>query len=559
MNKIRLSAIAISISLALTGCGGDSGGDNTAPVSTTTQNKFIDAAVEGLAFTTSSGGSGVTGSDGSFSLTKGDTVTFYLGGKDGVKMGAAADRAILTPFEAVGKFDRALNLAILLQSLDGKFGSSGDDVLTIPNKLRSMDDSAAVTALSNLQLDDRTSVETFLTAVGVTSIVSEDDALAHMKASLTNLDRGEAVTASQFAQGSGNIIRSIDINQTIFTAADSSLLKLVHADKTLPTALFNETRGMTVMDFRLEQDDIVVLAGANDGRLTQGYATNYLSCLAEGGIASSSDYSICTETISQATADKYTLSGYFSYDLINPSSAELESTEAWSDKWLPLGTTNSADLNSYSEVIEDDSDAQDGSDWQRVVSANSYDPVTKIYTEVSSQTKLTGTNCDTTTCTDVRTSNGVTYYYEISSASTDRYVDFTGNWSATEICDDNTIAVMNYTFDTVGITTTGTECVNNTAQTIPEETHGYETLAKLDFWWFNQTGRSSKATLTELNSLVRYCDDTSYVAGTVCGAQEQFVKWEYQPAGANWDQGLLIRTKMNPSGGVDGTMTLQKI
>ncbi|MFW8114815.1 hypothetical protein ACOIDR_28365, partial [Klebsiella pneumoniae] len=105
----------------------------------TTTNKFIDAAVEGIYYNTSSGLNGVTNSEGEFTAKTSDTVTFFIGGENGLKVGAASNRDVLTPFEAAGKYARALNLAILLQSLDNQFGSTSDEILTIPDVLREPD------------------------------------------------------------------------------------------------------------------------------------------------------------------------------------------------------------------------------------------------------------------------------------------------------------------------------------------------------------------------------------------------------------------------------------
>ncbi|MFA0648402.1 hypothetical protein AB4620_22795, partial [Vibrio cyclitrophicus] len=65
-------------------------------------------------YSTSSGSKGITNSEGEFTAKSDDTVTFFIGGENGLKVGAASNRDVLTPFEAAGKYDRALNLAILL-------------------------------------------------------------------------------------------------------------------------------------------------------------------------------------------------------------------------------------------------------------------------------------------------------------------------------------------------------------------------------------------------------------------------------------------------------------
>ncbi|TKF88074.1 hypothetical protein FCV67_26000, partial [Vibrio sp. F13] len=86
------------VTLALIGCGSDSNSGSSEE--TITSYQFIDSAVEGLSYTTSSGLNGVTDSEGNFNALPNDSVTFYIGGPDGVKVGAASVQEVVTPFEA---------------------------------------------------------------------------------------------------------------------------------------------------------------------------------------------------------------------------------------------------------------------------------------------------------------------------------------------------------------------------------------------------------------------------------------------------------------------------
>ncbi|MFA0350531.1 hypothetical protein AB4486_26900, partial [Vibrio sp. 10N.222.55.C6] len=58
----KVSILAAAIAVALTGCGSDSSnsGVTTPTEPSTTTNKFIDAAVEGIYYNTSSGLHGIT-------------------------------------------------------------------------------------------------------------------------------------------------------------------------------------------------------------------------------------------------------------------------------------------------------------------------------------------------------------------------------------------------------------------------------------------------------------------------------------------------------------------
>ena len=172
-------------------------------------------------------------------------------------------------------------------------------------------------------------------------------------------------------------------------------------------------------------------------------------------------------------------------------------------------------------------------------------------------------------CSEGRTVQYANFYYPVDEKNGEKYVDFTGEWQGRDFCTDGTVAVSKYEFNDAGLTFSGQECKNGTAKDLAEsEQYTYEKLANIDYWWFNQTGRESEATLGELNTVVRFCDIDGYEAGSVCTnpepGQEQedneyFVKWEYQPAGVKWDQGVLSRVKMKRDGTVANRSLLQKV
>mgnify|MGYP001789089541 CR=1 FL=1 len=77
---------------------------------------LTDAAVEGVAYTTTSGVTGTTNPLGQYTYNAGDTVTFKLGA---LTLGTVPAASIVTPLElAAGNADKLLNLLVLLQSLD---------------------------------------------------------------------------------------------------------------------------------------------------------------------------------------------------------------------------------------------------------------------------------------------------------------------------------------------------------------------------------------------------------------------------------------------------------
>lgn len=125
MNK-RLIArpllLAAAISL-LTACGGDS--DPAA--SATYSGTLTDSPVAGIAYTTSSGLSGLTDASGHFNFHAGDTVTFRLGGLELGSLATTGTEETVTPIDLVNALpglDAATrqnvvtNLLVLLQSVD---------------------------------------------------------------------------------------------------------------------------------------------------------------------------------------------------------------------------------------------------------------------------------------------------------------------------------------------------------------------------------------------------------------------------------------------------------
>ena len=142
-----------------------------------------------------------------------DTVTFFIGGENGLKVGAASNRDVLTPFEAAGKYARALNLAILLQSLDNQFGNTLDEILTIPDVLRAPD-AATLAKMKDLSLDDRASVIGFLDAMGVEAAkyhFRRATHLTHMQSAFGSMERGDD-SANPFITA-GKFVRYIDVTQ----------------------------------------------------------------------------------------------------------------------------------------------------------------------------------------------------------------------------------------------------------------------------------------------------------------------------------------------------------
>ena len=569
----KVSILAAAIAVALTGCGSDSSSVTT-PTETSTTNKFIDAAVEGIYYNTSSGLNGVTNSEGEFTAKTSDTVTFFIGGENGLKVGAASNRDVLTPFEAAGKYARALNLAILLQSLDNQFGNTSDEILTIPDMLREPD-AATLAKMKDLSLDDTTSVTDFLEAVGVeaANIASESDALTHMQSAFGSMERGDD-SANPFITA-GKFVRYIDVTQ------NSDEFIYVHADKLMEEDMFERTRGMTEMTFKVNSaESVTMFAGSNDYSLSESFAEQYLTCVSDSahqwidedsskqqGCDTNKDGTVDQTNGSVTPDSKFVLNDAFAYklrDLAQSATADEEFTAEDIEGWKPFDVQKASDLNHYTanNVWDDKDEESDPSNWIRDTTSGSFDPVTGIYSEIVKKETL-GSDANNP---QPRVTERVAYYYEIPTKDSERYVDFTGTWETKEYCDNGEVAVSTMVFGATKVTTSGSECGSeNGGQSSPEDMGQFDAtyaeLGAIDYWWFGQTDRASKATLTELNTVVRFCDQDNYVAGSSCNSNDEyFVKWEYQPAGTNWDEGLLIRRKMDNQGDTNGRVSImQKI
>jgi len=130
---IRPFSLSIAAALALSACGGGGGSDTPSTTVVGVQTGvFVDSAVEGLSYETSSGVKGTTDAQGRFKYKEGDTVTFKIGG---VTLGSGKAAGTVTPAHIAGGEDnnKFTNLLVLLQSLD----TDGDPAngITLPASL----------------------------------------------------------------------------------------------------------------------------------------------------------------------------------------------------------------------------------------------------------------------------------------------------------------------------------------------------------------------------------------------------------------------------------------
>ncbi|TNY92380.1 chromosome partitioning protein ParA, partial [Vibrio parahaemolyticus] len=83
------------------------------------------------------------------------------------------------------------------------------------------------------------------------------------------------------------------------------------------------------------------------------------------------------------------------------------------------------------------------------------------------------------------------------------------------------------------------------AETCPTDASLYTqdvTREFADMWWVNND--EPKANLAQMNIMVRWSTTL---------AEINYTTWEYLPAGANWEQGILYRYQQNVSRNRDGS------
>ncbi|EEY39779.1 hypothetical protein [Vibrio mimicus] len=580
----KLSFIAMAVATALVGCGGDDSSSNnngnngnTAQkaekpvIAIPTQGQFIDATIEGLHYISGSK-QGFTTNDGQYEIdTNIANVTFTLGGEsngviEGLVIGNVSARHITTPFEAAGTFQRSVNLARLLLTINDH---GNDQLIVIPEAIKTPD-AAMVSALKRITLDDiETSSATVLQLLGKTSadLISAEEAQKHLVSSLGQLTRGSNDKLTHWAKDSNWAFVERSASQRIRDRAGSDYDLVIHADRTLGDDIFKKTVGLAGQTFTLANGDLIVHKGSNDSSVSGSYAAQYLTCVKENGIFSWSenDKPLCNdETIAIDPALNGVADGNGHYQLVVTDPTEFSNEEMkwpWNEMVDMAGayacmanaTCSEQTLTKFEVIERDDSDAQDGSQMQKETMSGSYDPITDVYVQTRSKEYLNGEYIG-------RVEEAINFIYPVEAVGQDRYVDFIGTWRSVMTepgCDK--VAVATYTFDANGLTTTGQELNGNGSGCYLEdlnETVSYQELASMDYWWFttNAAG-ASKATLDQLNTTIRWNDRDA--GDTVDNFKIN--RFSYIPAGKNWDRGVLVRDTLDSQGNKVHTQTLTKI
>ena len=285
--------------------------DCSSPASST--GVFVDSAVAGVTYTTSSGLSGTTNASGEFSYQPGDTASFSIGD---VSLGSVTASAVLTPVEVMGASDTAdrkvINLARLLQTLDSDGDASNGIEIT----------SSTRNSLSSKTLNFDVDVDTFTndgtvsqiqTAVGRT-LVSATSALNHLHSTMNERSLNSKVSSDSKLRAMGGTLGSFTFTST----------------KTLVGAAQNHLQGKLERLGTLSKDEIKTIIDAGKAQLTsdnlsksespQSVLPSFLKGAMKGiGQAKLGSDNLTKQAISNTTSGVMSLIGRFQDKLTSTS------------------------------------------------------------------------------------------------------------------------------------------------------------------------------------------------------------------------------------------------
>lgn len=205
---ILVSAIASVLSLSGCGGGGSSSNDSSSDnnnssgggSSASATGVFVDSAVAGINYSTSSGVSGKTNELGEYNYSPGDTVTFSIGG---IELPAVEATGRITPADmGSGSADwssdqTVVNILRLLQTLDSDGDASNGITIT----------EAIHTALQDVALDPAVSESDFEAQANIAinstgkNLIAKNDAIEHFE----NSQSGDLIGSWVFVEDNGNV------------------------------------------------------------------------------------------------------------------------------------------------------------------------------------------------------------------------------------------------------------------------------------------------------------------------------------------------------------------
>jgi len=231
-NKYLIPVVALS---ALTACGGSGGGGSSediteniidknepTPFTDVLTGRFVDSPVQGLRYETASQ-SGLTNSLGEFTYREGESVTFHIGG---TQLGIAPGSDTITPFslfgisalateaeitlaltgDTVNSFDRAINTATLLQTLD--IDGDPNNGINIGNSHSGLMSLSIPLSVKAREFEHHNTVQHAKNLAGISHSTTLSSAIQHIYESL-NIHIESSLTANQTSSQNGKEVESV--------------------------------------------------------------------------------------------------------------------------------------------------------------------------------------------------------------------------------------------------------------------------------------------------------------------------------------------------------------
>ncbi len=527
MNNYK-KIFSLKLLFLLNACGTENSTDIIYPHN---KAQFVDDFVHGLAYESNGGNTSITDDQGSFNGEIGDVVTFYLGGKDGLQLGSGTYARIMSPFEITANLDQAINLGILLQSLDKKM-STLDTKITIPEYLQNVSSNTHYAELvRDIDLNNRQSVSDFLTnpLINVDKVISPNEAAAHLMQSLTLTPRGEDIK-----------LPALDLSKTVnvrvekgiqWTAKSPNGQRTYYVRGDRNSTDFETTKGLSTENITMSLNGITIAGGATITESQTPIENNSHFILND--IATTSNQSQ-VETWEQAK-----LRGGFFACINTTNGCTTENLASFSDEVIQVVANQTANF-------------------KRITRSSSYEPTTQLLTVHKIETLCE--TPDTTSCNGA-TIGSVEYSYLSPATNTHKIIDFTGTWEEHINCGDLKATTL-HTFTSNGVARSGTFCnANGNIEDIPtNDINTYDQLAAQanatttnyepsQFWFLHKLNSSGTATLSELNTITRACAYYGPPTGqSLTCNQYRYYGVQYLPAGKNWDGGTLRLTRYNLEG-----------
>lgn len=203
--KFLLESLLV-FGLFFSGCsggGGSGGSDSSTPLEDTKTGVFLDSAVEGVKYKTSSGLEGYTNAKGEYQFKDGDSVEFLVGN---ISLGNIKAKDLVSVLE----LDNPKESALILQSLDSD-GNPNNGINITPETFKLFENSTIDIKSVSINNNEFTAKYKSLTNKEFT--ISDKDAIAHAEYSMM-LDNLELLAPNLHAYyiGHNNIYDARDMN-----------------------------------------------------------------------------------------------------------------------------------------------------------------------------------------------------------------------------------------------------------------------------------------------------------------------------------------------------------